>query len=175
MMDIKPVLGNAKRGIVGKIVLILGVLVVLVVAYTELTSNCDSPFRNELSGCFEPYEDTLMKGELRILIVSGAESSIPKEAWFRKDAYIDQRSVVGDLSIKPEQVGFYCGSPDLCEGHDARIEVNTQDITVNQRTQAFVAVCGSKRAEKPTYCIGVGQDATDALNICQEKCGIKTA
>jgi len=116
----------------------------------------------------------IMKTELKSIATSGYGTSSPKEVAFKKDEYIDVKSVLGDASITENEVQFKCGSEstDLCSGSDAPLNIEespgTGSIIVNKNTKAYVVVCGDD--SKGQYCISVGRQGADAQKTCTDTC-----
>ncbi len=116
----------------------------------------------------------IMKTELKSIVTSGYGTSSPKQVEFKKDEYIDIKSVLGDASVSEGEVQFKCGSQstELCSGGDSPLVIDdaksTGSITVNKNTKAYVVVCGDD--SKGEYCISVGRQGADARQTCTETC-----
>ncbi len=116
----------------------------------------------------------VMKTELKSIVSSGYGTSLPKTIEFKKDAYIDRQSVIGDSPITADEINFYCSgdSNALCGGVDAVLDIqNNAEIKVNQNTRAYVVVCGNDaRTQNPKYCVGIGKQPSEARQVCTDKC-----
>ncbi len=116
----------------------------------------------------------IMKTELKSIVTSGYGTSSPKQVEFKKDEYIDVKSVLGDAAVSENEVRFVCGrdSTELCTGGDAPLNLDDKEgdgsITVNKNTKAYVVVCGDD--SKGKYCIAVGRQGSDARSTCTDTC-----
>lgn len=115
---------------------------------------------------------SVIKNELKTIVSSGYGTSTPKKIDFGKDVYIDQKAVIGDSPIRESEIEFLCDNSDLC-GSGAALELGSSgaSITVLQKTQAYIVVCGnSEKADTPRYCVGLGRQGAEARGTCTNKC-----
>lgn len=128
-----------------------------------------------LTGVQDPT--TVVKNGLKNIVSSGYGTSTPQKIDFPKDAYIDAQSVIGDSPILQEEIAFKCSDNNLC-GVSSALKVeeggrpsSQASITVNQKTQAWIVVCGnSDKSDTPRYCVGIGRQGADARKTCTDMC-----
>ncbi len=156
------------RVVVGLICSTLLVLFFLFVPFFLLNVLCCGPPSDPI------MPEEIMKAELKSIVTSGFGTSSPKQVEFRKDEYIDIKSVVGDAPIVENDVQFICGaqSTELCSGGGSPLLIDnakgTGSITVNKNFKAYVVVCGDDTKQK--YCISVARQGSDARRTCTETC-----
>ena len=115
----------------------------------------------------------VMKTDLKSIVSSGYGISQPKKVDFNKGVEVLPLSVIGDSPITEKELGFFCGTPDFCQGADSAIDVRKDMILVNKNSQAYIVVCGNDgaaRSQAFKYCVGIGRQANDARDVCTKEC-----